>query len=196
MLRLLRAQGHRVMPWKNGLGSTTEIAISPRGASLDNFDWRISMAYVVEDGPFSIYDGIDRTLAVIEGEGIVLDVDGLPDARLTLDSEPLAFPADVPARSRLIGGRVRDLNIMTRRRVCSHRLRRIRTRTPVEVVPEGLTTLVISRATHLAVACQDRANNAVLGLDDAAYVEGPVTLTPDGAAEFYIVSFWPADGTV
>ncbi|TIN81446.1 MAG: HutD family protein, partial [Mesorhizobium sp.] len=72
-MRILRAAEYRSMPWKNGGGVTTEIAVSPSGAGLDDFDWRVSMARVELSGPFSQFAGIDRTLAVLEGEGIVLE---------------------------------------------------------------------------------------------------------------------------
>ena len=31
-------------PWKNGGGTTREVAVSPEGAGLDDFAWRISLA--------------------------------------------------------------------------------------------------------------------------------------------------------
>ncbi|MBN7823193.1 HutD family protein, partial [Bowmanella yangjiangensis] len=46
------------MPWKNGGGSTLELAICPVGASLDDFDWRISSASVASSGAFSRFPGI------------------------------------------------------------------------------------------------------------------------------------------
>ncbi|MBM7325185.1 HutD family protein, partial [Agrobacterium sp. S2] len=49
------------MPWKNGGGVTTEIIVHPAKASMADFDWRISMANVAQDGPFSIFPGVDRT---------------------------------------------------------------------------------------------------------------------------------------
>ena len=73
-MRIIRAADCRRMPWKNGRGETVEIAISPDGAGIDDFDWRLSMARVETDGPFSLFAGIDRTLAVLEGEGIFLNV--------------------------------------------------------------------------------------------------------------------------
>ncbi len=51
-MQILRASDHRVMPWKNGGGSTTEIAVFPIDSGLDAFDWRVSMATVAADGPF------------------------------------------------------------------------------------------------------------------------------------------------
>ena len=91
-MRILRAADYRVMPWKNGGGTTTEITVSPDGSGLDDFDWRVSMARVASSGPFSGFAGVDRTLAVLEGEGIVLDIAGQSPATLTRASAPLSFP--------------------------------------------------------------------------------------------------------
>ena len=57
------------VPWKNGGGTTAEVAVHPPGAGLDDFDWRISMADVAVDGPFSRFPGVDRTLVLAEGRG-------------------------------------------------------------------------------------------------------------------------------
>lgn len=113
------------MPWKNGKGETVEIAVFPADASIDDFDWRISMATVAEDGPFSIFPGIDRTLAILDGNGMVLEVEGSAPVLLTTASDPLAFPADVPVTARLQDGSITDLNVMSRRVGLAHRLIRI-----------------------------------------------------------------------
>ena len=107
-MRILRAADYRVMPWKNGGGTTTEIMVSPDGAGLDDFDWRVSMARVEGSGPFSSFAGIDRTLSVLEGEGIALDVAGLAPVHLTRLSSPFSFPADVATSAELLAGAVRD----------------------------------------------------------------------------------------
>ena len=62
--------------WKNGGGVTREIVASPEGAPLDAFDWRVSLADVSADGPFSSFPGVDRTLTVVEGAGMDLMVGG------------------------------------------------------------------------------------------------------------------------
>lgn len=78
-MQVIRARDCRTTRWKNGGGSTTEIAIEPANASLEDFDWRISMAVVASDGPFSSFPGIDRTLTVIQGNGLILTVgDAMP----------------------------------------------------------------------------------------------------------------------
>ena len=53
MVRLLTPNDYRSMPWKNGAGRTTEIAVHPAGAALDAFAWRVSIADIERDGPFS-----------------------------------------------------------------------------------------------------------------------------------------------
>jgi environmental stress-induced protein Ves len=116
---LLKAENHRRMPWKNGGGVTVEIAVWPENASVDNFDWRVSAATVAEDGAFSVFSDIDRTLSVLEGEGVVLNIDG-SNTRLTISSEPLSFAADAKTHAQLISGPITDLNVMTRRGRFSH----------------------------------------------------------------------------
>ena len=109
-MKVLRSAAYQRMPWKNGGGETTEILVSPQGAALSDFDWRISMALVNADGPFSAFPGIDRTLSILEGAGITLTIASVPHI-LTLSSPPLPFPGDAPAHAVLIGGPITDLNV-------------------------------------------------------------------------------------
>jgi environmental stress-induced protein Ves len=126
-VQILRASDRLIMPWKNGGGSTTEITIGPVGASLDAFDWRISMAQVATDGPFSNFPDIDRTLAVIEGAGMELTIGDQPALVLDCESAPLSFPGDAPTTARLLAGEITDLNVMTRRGRFGHRVVRVTT---------------------------------------------------------------------
>ena len=65
-------------PWKNGGGTTREVAVSPDGAGLDDFAWRDSRAELREPGAFSSYPGVSRSLLLLEGEPVRLDIDGEP----------------------------------------------------------------------------------------------------------------------
>src|ERR1700689_272768 len=94
-VKIIRARDCRTTPWKNGGGSTTEVAVAPAGASLDNFDWRVSLARVASDGPFSEFPGIDRSLAVVKGEGLVLSIGQHAPLTLSRGSEPISFFGDV-----------------------------------------------------------------------------------------------------
>ncbi len=123
--RPIRNQDLVRVPWKNGGGTTAEVASFPEGATLDTFGWRISMADVASDGPFSTFPEIDRTLIVVEGAGIEIEVAG-QSHRLDSTSPLLSFPGDVPTRARLLAGPIRDLNVMTRRGRFSHRTALVR----------------------------------------------------------------------
>lgn len=113
-MHVIRAIDCSVMPWKNGGGVTTEIAISPPDASLDDFGWRISMAQVASDGAFSRFPGIDRTLAVLAGAGITLAFADGKSVVLTSDGPPYAFDGACAVEGRLLAGPITDLNVMTR----------------------------------------------------------------------------------
>ncbi len=112
-MRLVRHADLVPQPWKNGGGSTREVCAFPPGATLDNFDWRLSMATVAEDGPFSAFPGIDRVLAVLAGGGLDLKLpDG--DHRL-MPGQMLSFAGETPVQASLPAGPIEDLNLMLRR---------------------------------------------------------------------------------
>jgi environmental stress-induced protein Ves len=134
------------MPWKNGGGTTTEIAVSPAGAGLDDFDWRVSMARVESGGPFSLFAGVDRSLAIIDGDGINLTIGGAIPVGLDERSQPLPFAADVETHATLVGGPVTDLNVMTRRGKASHHMRRFDISETAEIpVADGAVIVICDR---------------------------------------------------
>jgi uncharacterized protein len=143
-MQVLRSDSYRRMPWKNGGGETFEIAVSPAAAALEAMGWRISMAVVAGDGPFSIFPGVDRTLSILEGAGIALSLEGTGEFMLSGRTDPFHFPADVAATARLLGGTVTDLNVMTRRQDYRHLVRRL---------PLHGRQVVATRADELAVFC-------------------------------------------
>ncbi len=114
--RLLKPADYRAMPWKNGLGTTTELAIEPEGATLESgFQWRLSMADVPEDGPFSPFPDYTRTLLLLKGKGIELNFNGNGRQRLEKPFEPVTFPGEWPAVGHLLDGPCRDFNVITHR---------------------------------------------------------------------------------
>jgi len=148
---VLRASNYRRMPWKNGGGETVEVAVSPKGAALSDFDWRVSMATVATDGPFSIFPGIDRTLSIIDGNGLQLAIDRDDPLLLTQDSAPLAFAADVAVTATLAEGPITDLNVMTRRDGLRHRVERVDIDSRVTVQPAAPTWLLLCHQGALTV---------------------------------------------
>lgn len=124
MMQVLRHDAYKRMPWKNGLGVTEEVTAFPPGSDLASFGWRLSIAHVGADGPFSVFAGIDRTIALLDGDGLMLD---LPDQTVALSrqGEPFAFSGDLEISSRNKAGPTVDLNIMTRRGRFEHRMQRL-----------------------------------------------------------------------
>lgn len=116
---ILRAATLPAVPWKNGGGVTTEIARHPPGNAASDFAWRVSLARIACDGPFSLYPGIDRTLAVVSGGGLSLEIAGIGSEHLTAASAPLAFAGELSVHGRLSAEPIDALNVMTRR----HRIR-------------------------------------------------------------------------
>ncbi|RZL95619.1 MAG: HutD family protein [Variovorax sp.] len=105
-----------VTPWKNGGGTTREIASWPPGAALDDFGWRVSIATIATAGPFSAFAGVDRSIMLLDGDGVRLrSADGAVDHRLDVPHRPFAFSGDAPIDCTLLGGASSDFNVMTRR---------------------------------------------------------------------------------
>ncbi|MER7201845.1 HutD-family protein [Streptomyces sp. CB01635] len=113
-VRLLPAAERTAAAWKNGGGVTRNIAASPPDAGTDDFVWRVSLADVAGDGPFSAFPDVDRTLTMVEGVGMELTVG---DDHRTVDERyvPQDFRGDVPTDCRLIDGPVVNFNVMWRR---------------------------------------------------------------------------------
>jgi uncharacterized protein len=113
--RLLKPADYLSMPWKNGKGSTLQIAIQPPGASLaaNDFDWRFSSAEIREDGPFSSFPGCRRWLALLEGPELMVHAG---ETIFCCKGESVAcFEGEESASGRLPSGPVRDLNLIVRK---------------------------------------------------------------------------------
>jgi environmental stress-induced protein Ves len=166
-VRIIRASDCKTTPWKNGGGSTTEIAIGPAGASLEDFDWRVSTARVASDGPFSDFAGIDRTLAVVEGSGLELTIGDRAPVMLSTETEPVSFPGDTPTSARLTAGEITDLNVMTRRGRFRHRLQRVAKPTSCDFADDDIAAVLSLDGTTTVTLGRD---SAVLDRGDAAVI--------------------------
>lgn len=142
-MKILRANQYVTVPWRNGGGTTREIAVH-RDANLhDDFLWRLSIATIAQSGPFSAFDGVDRTIALLSGRGMSLQS---PDAttHVTADTAPLAFNGELPIFCRLVDGETIDLNVMTRRGFYGHTMRRERIVGDMTVTATADTTFIVS----------------------------------------------------
>lgn len=120
-IRLLRDGTYDRKPWKNGGGITEDVWLFPEGASHDDFDIRLSLAEISQDGPFSSFPGIDRTITLVGGDPFVLEFDDGTRRRMTL-LDPFSFDGALTPVSRLDDAPSRDFNVMTRRGRWTHQV--------------------------------------------------------------------------
>ena len=109
-LTVLRAANYPRMPWKNGSGSTEEIA-RDAGQDLEGFGWRLSIADIEQSGGFSLYPGYQRIITVLQGVGMTLDIEGSTTEPL-LPGDPVAFSGNSTVSCTLLDGAIRDFNLI------------------------------------------------------------------------------------
>lgn len=185
-MHILHARDFAVQPWKNGGGMTTEIAAHPAGAGFDTFEWRISMARVAVAGPFSMFPGIDRSLALIEGAGITLDVEGRGSIELAPGSHPAVFPGDVPVSATLKDGPIVDLNVMTRRGRWRHLLSRAEGSFTLK--PMGHATFALATGAGFSTPVGVVSGGDVIEL---AADEKATNITQPRGQPAWIIDLWP-----
>jgi environmental stress-induced protein Ves len=100
---LIRGAALVASPWKNGGGITRDVASCAHA-------WRVSIADIDRDGPFSRFDGIDRLLMVLDGAGMTLGGAGVLGA-----FDVAHFTGEAPVTAHLANGTVRVFNLMTYR---------------------------------------------------------------------------------
>lgn len=112
---IIRLQDCQPQPWKNGLGSTREIAVQPSSTGSDDILWRVSIAEVDSAAPFSCFPGIDRQIVLLDGNGFTMTLDDGRTHALTTPFAPFAFAGESRVAVALVDGPTRDFNLMVRR---------------------------------------------------------------------------------
>jgi environmental stress-induced protein Ves len=126
-MEIIRYATLKAHPWRNGGGVTREVAsgyspgagagtTSAGPAQEPDWDWRVSIAEVSKAGAFSAFPGMDRVLTVVEGQLLLLGVDGTEHPLEKY--RPFRFSGDADTTGALPTGDVRDLNVITRNGVC------------------------------------------------------------------------------
>lgn len=161
-MRHLTQADYTRQPWKNGKGITVELARAEQDGALL---WRLSMATVAEDGPFSLFPGIERNLTVLSGPGFRLSGPGI-----ALDCRPLhpvAFPGDTPVTATgTASGPSDDFNVMTARNL------------PLPSVTLHHGPALIAAGGLMALFALDplRVSGLALARHDLILTEGPLDL--------------------
>jgi environmental stress-induced protein Ves len=110
--KLLKHDAYRAMRWRNGRGSTLEIAREP--AVGEEFAWRLSLADIERDGEFSAYPGYRRALVLVRGKRLVLRFRGHGSCSLDAARRGTRFEGEWKTRCRVPDGRCTDLSLIVR----------------------------------------------------------------------------------
>ena len=162
--RHLTPADYTSQPWKNGRGTTVEMWRVERDGQLLA---RLSRASVVEDGPFSLFPGIERNLTVLSGPGFRLTGEG-HDFRCD-PLIPVAFPGDVALQATETKGQQSDdFNVMTARSLPKPEVALAQN----DTLPEGGLLALYSLGSVLA-------NGRKLEREDLLITNGPVTVSGD-----------------
>ena len=195
-MRVLRASDRVAEPWRNGRGRTWQVdvaqSVEVAGEGPD-FDWRISIAEIDEAGPFSRFPSVHRTIAVIDGAGFEIIVDGV--VRKLIAQQPYSFSGDADVSSRPLDGPTLDLNLMTSAAYAGM----ISFVSPGQEDPvllqcgPGETIYVL--AVTLGLECDVPGSAISLGLHDAARVDdGAMILTGRAGSVAAVVRVHAAGG--
>jgi len=110
--RVLPAHLYRRERWKNERGWTREIARSP---AQGEWNWRLSIAEIEEDARFSRFDGIERELVLLSGNGLRLRFDDGAVDELLPPHDRVRFAGERGVQGELVDGPTQDFNLMWRR---------------------------------------------------------------------------------
>jgi environmental stress-induced protein Ves len=187
-VHLYRAADYPRMPWRNGAGTTQEVACNP-GGSAAAFDWRLSIADVAQDGGFSAFTGLQRIITVLEGRGVQLTVDGREQAPLA-PRQAYAFSGDAHVQCRLLDGPIRDFNLIYAPARYHARLQWVTGAGPWTFHSAARSVLVLNVGAALTVGI-DAAVHTLPSRYDCLHVEGQ-----EGLAEYRLEGAAPLDACV
>ena len=179
---IIRATDHRRMRWTNGGGWTTELVAFP---SPEAWDWRLSVAEVAADGPFSVFTGIDRTIALLSGRGFALTIHGTPELVADEPFRPHQFDGAANTYCRLIDGPIEDVNLMVRRGT-------LRLGMTFIVLHPGAPTVIKSPTVLVVDGEIAHGTDRLRRLDVLGFIDGSEVRSPDDATVLSAAAGRPA----
>jgi environmental stress-induced protein Ves len=149
------------MPWKNGGGSTREIVRVPE--NTEHWQWRLSIADITADGPFSAFPGCTRSLTLLEGAGMALQfTDRTCDLRPPYAS--CRFAGEETPECTLHDGATVDFNAIWRRDAVTIQVERRAMHGSLWCLPEpGVSWFVLLLSGTLALKDQKHAPQISVG---------------------------------
>ena len=189
--RVVPANTYQRERWKNQLGWTREIARSP---GADDWTWRMSIAEIEEDAPFSRFDGIERELVLLSGNGLKLQFDDGEVHELLPPHEHLRFAGERAVTGVLVDGPTQDFNLMWRRDAIQARLWHRPLVGPMVVFVEPGSTWAIHLVAGQARFADDSGLPPMAAADTALLVGGATSrqrFVLDGGGEVLVMQLQP-----
>lgn len=188
--RILPASGYSRMRWKNGAGWTSEILKVP---GAEDWHWRLSIAEIESDAPFSAFPGVERELVLLSGNGLRLRFDDGHTHELLPPHDKIRFAGERASIGELIDGPTRDFNLMWKREAIDAQLwHRPLVGTMVAFVDVGETWAVHVLAGRARFACDSGLDELAVG--DTAILESAGArrrFVLDGGGEVLLIRVRP-----
>jgi uncharacterized protein len=188
--RVIPANEYRRERWRNGAGWTREIAT---GGGPDEWGWRLSIAEIEQDAPFSQFPGVERELVLLTGHGLRLRFDDGETRELQPPHERARFAGERIVHGELIDGPTQDFNLMWRRAAYDAQLWHRPLVGPMVIFAEPGATWAVHLLAGQARFADDSGLPAMEAGDTALLEAGDARLRHvlDGGGEVLLVQLRP-----
>jgi environmental stress-induced protein Ves len=180
---IMRESSYHAVPWKNGGGMTREILRVPPEPTA--FDWRLSLATIAAPGPFSFFDGYQRTLVLVRGPGVELDFGQHGRTQLSVAGQMASFDGAWQTSCTLLDGASTDLNLIVSKERTRSASRSVQlARAELIQTSEWAETLVccISGAVRLTNTAGEVENLTAVDVARCSPNDGAITCIPRESA--------------
>lgn len=208
--RVLPAYEYRRTRWLNGAGWTREIHAEPgssgardaaSAAGLPDTDgvqwnWRLSIAEITANAPFSRFEGVDRELVLLSGEGLRLRFADGEVRELQMPYQQHRFAGEREVAGELISGATTDFNLMWQRERFSADLWRRPLVGAMVVFAEPRSSWIVHLLAGMARFADDSGLPTLSAGDTAILQAGDVRLRHvlDGGGEALLIRLQPRVG--
>ena len=191
--RVIPANEYRRERWRNGLGWTREIHAAVNPAAGDAWAWRLSIAEIERDAPFSSFPGVERELVLLSGNGLRLRFDDGESALLEPPHGRLRFAGERAVTGELVDGPTQDFNLMWRRDAVDAQLWHRPLVGPMVIFAEPGTTWAVHLLAGQARFADDSGLPGLNAGDTALLAAGEQRLRHvlDGGGEVLLVRLQP-----
>ena len=196
---------YRCVPWKNGLGTTLELAtdaLSEGGA----WTWRLSIADVPCRAAFSSFPGVTRHINCLHGEGLVLHRSPAGGktphgkrerAKVPRVGNGFVFEGEEQVDGEPLGPGVQDINLMVNRAQWTGALSIERDELSAGVMSSGTIIFHYAQgAAPLELTVHGEGQTVQLEVGSTLITSGLVTITPrkregKDSCTLVIANLWP-----